>query len=127
VSAVHDISDGGLLVAVAEMALAGGLGASLAMQPTGEVAGAPAFLSWAQYLFGEDQGRYVVTTADAGALTAAARRAGVAVQLLGTVGGDAITMTDTSEADQPAFATITLAALRGAHDGALPALLKGEL
>jgi phosphoribosylformylglycinamidine synthase len=127
VSAVHDVSDGGLLVAVAEMALAGGLGASLAMQPTGEVAGAPAFLSWAQYLFGEDQGRYVVTTADAGALTAAARRAGVAVQLLGTVGGDAITLTDTSEADQPAFATITLAALRGAHDGALPALLKGEL
>ena len=47
VRACHDVSDGGLLVAVAEMALAGGVGATL-------VAGDAAF--W----FGEDQGRYVL-------------------------------------------------------------------
>lgn len=49
VTAVHDISDGGLLVALAEMALAGGIGCTLD-QP----------LDAAQ-AFGEDQGRYVVT------------------------------------------------------------------
>ena len=51
VSAVHDVSDGGLLVAVAEMALAGGIGATL--EQIGDHMTA----------FGEDQGRYVVTSA----------------------------------------------------------------
>ena len=55
VSAVHDISDGGLLVAVAEMALAGGLGVALDAAPEG----LPAHAVW----FGEDQGRYVVAAA----------------------------------------------------------------
>ncbi len=49
VTAVHDISDGGLLVALAEMALAGGIGCTL--DKTLDAAQA----------FGEDQGRYVVT------------------------------------------------------------------
>jgi phosphoribosylformylglycinamidine synthase len=48
VTAVHDVSDGGLLVAIAEMALAGGIGASLDL-----LSGKNAF--------GEDQGRYIVT------------------------------------------------------------------
>ncbi len=48
VTAVHDVSDGGLLVAATEMALAGGIGAELDT------------LSPAQ-AFGEDQGRYLVT------------------------------------------------------------------
>jgi phosphoribosylformylglycinamidine synthase len=52
-TAVHDLSDGGLLVALAEMALASrGLGARL---ETGRPAHRAAFL------FGEDQGRYLVT------------------------------------------------------------------
>ena len=50
VTAVHDISDGGLLVALAEMALAGGIGANLETS-----------LSSAPVAFGEDQGRYLVT------------------------------------------------------------------
>jgi phosphoribosylformylglycinamidine synthase len=48
-NAVHDISDGGLLVALAEMALAGNIGCTLDSRLT--TAGA----------FGEDQGRYVLT------------------------------------------------------------------
>jgi len=51
-SAVHDLSDGGLAVALAEMALSGNLGAQLARN----VAYTPA-----QWWFGEDQARYVVT------------------------------------------------------------------
>ncbi|EQB12543.1 phosphoribosylglycinamide synthetase [Sphingobium quisquiliarum P25] len=49
VNAVHDISDGGLLVAIAEMALAGGIGAQLDVSLSTAAA------------FGEDQGRYIVT------------------------------------------------------------------
>src|SRR5262249_54564764 len=48
VTACHDVSDGGLLVAVAEMAMAGGIGAALR---TGDIG----------WLFGEDQARYVVS------------------------------------------------------------------
>ena len=57
VRACHDLSDGGLLVAVAEMALAGGIGASL----LGRSARIPAHAFW----FGEDQARYVLAVADA--------------------------------------------------------------
>ena len=50
VDTVHDISDGGLLVALAEMALAGGIGAK------SRQAGAAAISPF----FGEDQARYLV-------------------------------------------------------------------
>ena len=53
VDAVHDVSDGGLLVAVAEMALAGGRGVEL-FPYEGKL---PAHAIW----FGEDQGRYVLS------------------------------------------------------------------
>ena len=51
----HDVSDGGLLVAVAEMAMAGGVGASI---ETGSARPHPEPLH--AWLFGEDQGRYVI-------------------------------------------------------------------
>src|SRR5262249_28287476 len=51
--AVHDISDGGLLVAIAEMAMAAGIGAELDRAP----------LAAHAFWFGEDQARYVVTVA----------------------------------------------------------------
>src|SRR5262249_46231066 len=51
--AVHDISDGGLLVAIAEMAMASGIGAELDRAP----------LAAHAFWFGEDQARYVVTVA----------------------------------------------------------------
>jgi len=54
VRAVHDISDGGLAVALAEMALASGLGIA-ARTPMGS--------HWtAAEAFGEDQGRYLVAS-----------------------------------------------------------------
>jgi phosphoribosylformylglycinamidine synthase subunit PurL len=51
-TAVHDVSDGGLLVALAEMAMASGIGAVLE---------APQDIPAHAYWFGEDQGRYVIT------------------------------------------------------------------
>ncbi|HVM81044.1 MAG TPA: phosphoribosylformylglycinamidine synthase subunit PurL [Stellaceae bacterium] len=83
VSACHDLSDGGLLVGLAEMAMAGGLGASVSL-PQGLLAHAAAF--------GEDQGRYLVTTGNSAAFLERARDAGVPAVMLGTVGGHALTV-----------------------------------
>jgi phosphoribosylformylglycinamidine synthase II len=70
VTAVHDVSDGGLLVALAEMAMASGLGVDLATPLTTAQA------------FGEDQSRYIVTTKPDILLEGAIK--------LGTVGGFAV-------------------------------------
>jgi phosphoribosylformylglycinamidine synthase len=83
ISACHDLSDGGLLVALAEMAMAGGMGATIA-PPKGLPAHA--------FLFGEDQGRYLLATSSPEAVTAAAAAAGVPVLALGHTGGDALTV-----------------------------------
>lgn len=83
-TAAHDLSDGGLLVALAEMAMASGIGAKLDAAPDD----VPAHAYW----FGEDQARYIVTVpAQAVDLVMArARKASVLVSRIGTTGGDAI-------------------------------------
>ena len=108
-TAVHDVSDGGLGLAVIEMAMASGLGASL-----------PA-LDHAQ-LFGEDQARYVVTTRpnNAAVLLAEAAKAGVALAQAGTVTSEATLKIE-------AGPSISVADLRTAHEGWFPAYMSGEL
>ena len=83
-TAVHDVSDGGLLVALAEMAMASNFGAQLLAAPSSIVPHA--------YWFGEDQARYIVTVpaADAGLVLAKMKGAGVPCVRIGTTGGDAI-------------------------------------
>ncbi|MFO1059508.1 MAG: phosphoribosylformylglycinamidine synthase subunit PurL [Dongiaceae bacterium] len=85
VTACHDLADGGLAVALAEMALAGGIGAH-AEAP--ESVALPAAGWW----FGEDQGRYLVTLPPdrAGDAIAAGQAAGVTVLRIGTTGGSAL-------------------------------------
>ncbi|MGA3339227.1 MAG: phosphoribosylformylglycinamidine synthase subunit PurL [Methylocella sp.] len=85
VTTVHDISDGGLAVALAEMAMAGAIGASIEISPSLPTPG---------FLFGEDQARYVVTAApeSAAAIRDAAERAGVACEIIGATGGDTLTL-----------------------------------
>jgi phosphoribosylformylglycinamidine synthase len=109
VNAVHDVSDGGLLVALAEMAMAGGIGATLEATP---------FAAHA-FWFGEEQGRYVVTTAAAAApgIMARARSAGVPVRRLGTTAGDALT----PEGDGP----ILLGTLCESFESWFPAYMGG--
>src|SRR5262249_38854964 len=84
VTAVHDLSDGGLLIAVAEMALASGIGA--------KIYGPPAFLTEHGFWFGEDQARYVVTIKPErfDDLSGRARTAGVSVRRIGMTHGNAI-------------------------------------
>src|SRR6202046_5508488 len=83
-TSAHDVSDGGLLIALAEMAISGGLGAQLLTAPESIVPHA--------YWFGEDQARYIVTVAaeQAGLVLAKMRGAGVPCVRIGTTGGDAI-------------------------------------
>jgi len=108
-TAAHDVSDGGLLLALAEMAIASGIGAALSAAPG--IAHA--------YWFGEDQGRYVVTVEEAQGrrIAAAAEQAGVPLFRLGTTGGDALTLAG----ERP----ISIAALRERFEGWLPAYMAG--
>ncbi|MBO1076431.1 phosphoribosylformylglycinamidine synthase subunit PurL [Roseomonas marmotae] len=106
-TACHDLADGGLLVALAEMALEGDTGATLAAAP----GTTPAHAFW----FGEDQGRYLVATADAAGFLAAARAAGVPAMRIGRSGGRALVL--------PGGESISLDKLREAHEHFLPALM----
>jgi len=104
VTACHDLSDGGLAVAVAEMALAGDLGATVE-QVDSE-------LPLPAWLFGEDQARYLVTAPAAETVLEAARQAGVPAVCIGETGGSGLTL---AGAD-----TISLSTLRAAHEDWMP-------
>ena len=109
---VHDLSDGGLAVAVAEMAMAGGIGATLPENPLPVPAHA--------YLFGEDQGRYLLSLDPEAVpdLLYAASAQGIDAAVVGLTGGDALTL--------PGGETISVATLKAAHEGWLPAYMAGE-
>ena len=112
VTACHDLSDGGLLVATAEMALAGNCGAAIQL-PEGLKTAAAA------WLFGEDQARYLLAV-EPGTLAEIRRRAateGVPVAIIGRTGGDALTV--------PGMASISLQDLRNAHENWLPRYMSG--
>jgi phosphoribosylformylglycinamidine synthase subunit PurL len=104
VRACHDVSDGGILVALAEMALAGGVGARLFTHPRD----VPGHAFW----FGEDQARYLLAVPDSAALIRAAEAAGIPAMRIGTSGGKDLTLPDGG--------TISLEALRAAHERFLP-------
>jgi phosphoribosylformylglycinamidine synthase II len=109
-TAVHDLSDGGLAVALAEMVLAGGIGATIALSTPLPIHAA---------LFGEDQTRYIVTAAPekAEAIRIEAKNAGVACEIIGMTGGAALTI-----GTEPA---ILLDELKRAHETWLPAYIAG--
>ncbi|MCB8874481.1 phosphoribosylformylglycinamidine synthase subunit PurL [Acidisoma silvae] len=100
VAACHDVSDGGLLVALAEMALAGNCGFALDELDKAHATHA--------FLFGEDQGRYVIASADASGLLEAARAANVPARLLGRTGGNELTF--------PGGSSVSLVDLKEAHE-----------
>lgn len=85
-SACHDISDGGLAVALAEMCIASGIGARCDIEITYPHAA----------LFGEDQSRYIVAVDDrwANMFAANSEGSGVSFQRIGTVGGDRLIIND---------------------------------
>src|SRR4051794_32116773 len=113
VTAVHDVSDGGALVAVAEMALAGNLGAELLTNWSDGV------FDW----FGEAQGRYIVTTGRPDLLEKLLTDEGFVFDPWGRVTSDKrLELYD----DDPASANrmrIDLSRLRAAHEGFFPKLM----
>ena len=111
VSAVHDLSDGGLACAAADMAMAAGVGVKLAYT------GALPVFAW---MFGEDQGRYLIAAdaTNAEALRADAKAADVPMDVVGLAGGRFISINGGHAVD--------LIRLKQAHEGFMPALMDGE-
>jgi phosphoribosylformylglycinamidine synthase len=111
VTAAHDISDGGVLVALAEMAMASGIGAALDAAPEDTAAHA--------FWFGEDQARYLVTVpADrAEAVMQRVQDASVLVHRIGSTGGESIAI--------PGERAIAIKALADRFEGWLPAYMRG--
>jgi len=100
--AVHDVSSGGLAVALAEMAAAAGIGCVLALGDEAE-------------LFTELPSRFVVSTAWPEVLRARAVAQGIPVAVLGRAGGDRFRLGE--------LVDLPLAALSGAHEGNLARML----
>jgi phosphoribosylformylglycinamidine synthase len=109
IRACHDVSDGGVLVAVAEMAMAGLSGARIFTGPRD----IPSHAYW----FGEDQGRYVVTVPDAATFIRTAEAANLPAVRIGTSGGQDLTLPDGG--------TISVRALRAAHERFFPSWMDG--
>ncbi len=107
-TATHDLSDGGLAIGLAEMAIASGIGATVAL-PEG---GYPA----AQW-FGEDQGRYLLTVqkSDRDKLLERATAAGVSLMEIGTTGGDILAL--------PGAPAVSVAELKERHENWFPSYM----
>ncbi len=111
VDTAHDASDGGVLVAIAEMAMAGKIGASI-----GQAGLADGISFW----FGEDQARYVIAApfAEAEKIVAEARAANIFVAELGKTGGDTLALDDSD--------SVAVSKLSAAHEGWFPRFMAGE-
>jgi phosphoribosylformylglycinamidine synthase len=109
-TAVHDVSDGGIAVALAEMAMASGIGVTTTelndIEPV-------------ESFFGEDQGRYLVTIRedDLDRVHEAAEAAGLFAPWIGTTGGTDVKLGEA--------AAIPVAKLREAHENWFPAFMAG--
>jgi phosphoribosylformylglycinamidine synthase subunit PurL len=101
VTQCHDLSDGGLIGAVCDMALASDCGIALEVE-------APAL----GLLFGEDQARYLLAVTDAADVLDAAQKAGVPARVIGRAGGDSVRAAGLFD--------IPLERLRDAHEGWMP-------
>jgi phosphoribosylformylglycinamidine synthase len=105
VRACHDVSDGGVLVALAEMAMESGVGARMFTHPRD----IPGHAFW----FGEDQSRYLLAVPESASLIRAAEAANIPAVRIAVSGGQDLTLPDGG--------TISVRALREAHERFLPA------
>jgi phosphoribosylformylglycinamidine synthase len=116
VTACHDVSDGGLLVAAAEMALASGEGLELRT---------PVKARRAAFWFGEDQGRYLIAVAPGAAdtLLLKAAMAGVQASKIGRFGGAFLRLDASGEKGADAIGLLDLAEI---HQRALPDYMSSD-
>ncbi|MEZ5647944.1 MAG: phosphoribosylformylglycinamidine synthase subunit PurL [Alphaproteobacteria bacterium] len=104
--ACHDLSDGGLAIALAEMCLAGNIGAAITL---------PSDITPHAFLFGEDQGRYLIATALPEKAMEAAKKSGVSALILGKTGGSSLKLGSQG--------IISLTELRQVYESWLPAYM----
>jgi phosphoribosylformylglycinamidine synthase len=109
-TAVHDVSDGGIAVALAEMAIASGIGVTTSQLND---------VDPVRTFFGEDQARYLVAIRrdDLERVHERAEAAGLFAPWIGTTGGAELKLGDS--------AAISVAKLRAAHETWFPAYMAG--
>jgi phosphoribosylformylglycinamidine synthase len=107
VDTVHDCSDGGLLSALAEMALAGNIGVDVGVAGT--------TVDTIPFFFGEDQARYVlaVPAKEADKIEGELREAGIIHALIGKTIGEKVVRVERE-------GEVSIAALRKTHEGWFP-------
>jgi phosphoribosylformylglycinamidine synthase len=112
VTTVHDVSDGGVALALAEMAMAGNMGA--------DIAAAPESLPLHAFLFGEDQARYLLAADQdvAADILYEAGAIGIPAAMLGVTGGDALIL--------PGRQAISVKQLKATHEAWLPNYMTGK-
>lgn len=114
VRSAHDLSEGGLAVALAESCISGGIGANVELSANA--------LRSDVALFSESQSRIVLTAAPERAeeLKAAIAASGVPVEIIGTVGGDRlrVNLDGVSALDE------AVAELKFVWEDAIPCLMK---
>jgi len=113
---VHDLSDGGLAVAAAEMALASGVGIGLSN---------PTDVPDHAFYFGEDQARYLLALNpdQLDLLDEACTAAGVPYEVIGEAGGCELALR--GKADE--ITAIDLDDLRATHEGWMPAFMNAPV
>ena len=106
VTVAHDLSDGGLVAAAADLAIASNVGVKLALP-----AGLPAHAA----LFGEDQARYLLATPSPDSVLAAARAAGVPASFAGVANGASLAA--------PGLFDLSVTRLRDAREAWMPSYM----
>ena len=114
ITASHDLSDGGLAVGLAEMAMAGRMGANidgLALVHDNPLAA----------LYAEDQARYLVTApkGSAPAVVQELQEAGVSARIIGRTGGKDLTV--------GSLMSISVEGMRQAHENWFPAFMAPDI
>jgi len=110
VTSCHDISDGGLAIALAEMCIASGKGMKVGLDADMPHAA----------LFGEDQSRYILTMSEdyANMFAANAEGSGVFFSRLGAVGGDRLTIGK--------YVSLSVEEMHDCHEAWFPAYMEGK-
>ncbi|MGO2957521.1 MAG: phosphoribosylformylglycinamidine synthase subunit PurL [Acetobacter sp.] len=107
IKACHDVADGGILVAVAEMVMASRIGCELESPTSG--------IRPEAFWFGEDQARYVVCVPNGADFCARAEQSGVPARILGRSGGRDLIL--------PSGVTISTARLVTTNEAFFPSLM----
>ncbi|WP_120496129.1 phosphoribosylformylglycinamidine synthase subunit PurL [Kiloniella sp. EL199] len=110
VKSCHDLSDGGLAAAVADMAIASNMGVEVIKPAEVET-------PTTAWLFGEDQGRYLISISDAESFLEAAEEVGVSAVVVGCTGGNGLTL--------PGGSTISVTELRACNEAWMPNYMAG--